>query len=82
MGLELYIEEKVINECEVLRMTDVSRKYSDLVEQSLGDEDHNVIVPKAKNLKEKLQRFFGNKIGFWRPSSGSELLFNDGVDKG
>ena len=77
-----HIEEKVINDCEVLRMTDISKKYSDLVEQSFGDEDRDVIVPKAQNLKEKLQRFFGNKIGFWRPSSGSELLFNDGVEKG
>ena len=31
--------------------------------------------------EERIQTRYGAKVGFWRPLYGSELLFNDNVDK-
>ena len=76
-----HIEEKLINNFEVLQMSDISKLYSKIAEQFSGEEDHVSMISNQK-LKVRIQTRFGAKVGFWRPSYGSELLFNDNVDKG
>ena len=77
-----HIEEKLINDFEVLRMSDISRLYSEIAEQFSGVISWRDSMISNQKLKERIQTRFGAKVGFWRPSYGSELLFNDNVDKG
>lgn len=72
-----YIDEKLINDFEVLRMSDISRLYSEIAEEFSGKEGQFAMISNQK-LKERIQ----TRFGFWRPSYSSELLFNDNVDKG
>ena len=37
---------------------------------------------KMQSLKDKLKRLFGSNIGFWRPSCGSDLVYNNTIEKG
>ena len=74
------IEERVINSCEVLRMSDISTLYSEIRDRFSPEGD--VTVLSAQKLKEKIQKNLCAKIGFWCPSHGSELVYNDSVDKG
>lgn len=76
-----HIEEKLVNDFEVLRMSDISRLYSEIAKQFSGKEDQASVLSNQK-LKERIQTRFGAKVGFWRPSYGSELPYNDNVDKG
>ena len=79
--LSAIIHAKLINDCEVLRMSDVSRLYLETKVRLFGDVLETTL-PSTQKLKEKLQKTFGSKIGFWLPSCGSELVFNDVVAKG
>ena len=76
-----YITEKVIDGCEVVRVSDISKKYFEIADQFPGDKDSLVLMT-AQKLKEKIQNYFGESVGFWRPSYGSELMFNDNIEKG
>ncbi len=75
------IEEKVIVGCDVFRMSDLSRQYSEIAERLFGKE-HQIDLPKLQRLKEKIQKFFGSKVGFWCPKYSSEYVFNNSVEKG
>ena len=75
-----HVEGKLINDFEVLRMSDISKLYSEIAEQFSGEEGQVFMISNQK-LKERIQTRFDVKVGFWRPSYGSELLFNDNVDK-
>ena len=62
-------------------MSDLARQYSEIAERLLGQE-HHVGIPKLQRLKEKIQKCFGSKVGFWRPKYGSNYLYNNSVEKG
>ena len=78
--LAAIIEEKVITGCEVLRMADIYKQYEEIQSNQLGEENLQTI--KVQSLKEKIQKSFGSKIGFWCLSSGSDYIFNNTVKKG
>ena len=44
--------------------------------------EENLQSLKVLSLKEKIQRSFGSKIGFWSPSIGSDYIFNNAVKRG
>ena len=76
-----YISEKIIVDCEVVRMTDILMMYSEMADRLSGNKD-NLVRITAQKLKEKIQNYFGEKVGFCRPSYGSELVFNNNIEKG
>ena len=77
------VEEKVINNCEVLRMPDISQLYSDIVDQLTdGEECPGVSLQRTQRLKEKIKNYFGEKLGFWKASHGGEFVFNNNLEKG
>lgn len=77
------VEEKVLNNCEVLRMPDITQLYSEIVGQLTdGEGCPGVGLQRTQRLKEKIQNFFGEKLGFWKASYGGELVFNNNLEKG
>ncbi|CAB4038823.1 Hypothetical predicted protein, partial [Paramuricea clavata] len=76
-----HIAEKVIDGCEVVRVSDISKIFSEIADRFSGDKD-SVVLMTAQKLKEKIQNYFGERVGFWRPSYGSELMFNNNIEKG
>lgn len=81
--LTAIIKAKMINNCEVLRMTyDVSTLYSEVKDRLFVEESDQVHLPSPQKLKEKIEKIFGKQIGFWQPANGSELLYNDIIKKG
>ena len=77
------VEEKVINNCEVLRMPEISQLYSELVDELTdGVECPGISLQRTQRLKEKIQNSFGEKLGFWNASYGGELVFNNNLEKG
>ena len=79
--LAAFIEEKVIVGCDVLRMSSLCKQHSEIAEHLFGKE-HQTSSPKLQRLKEKIQKFFGSRVGFWCPKYGSEYVFNNSVEKG
>ena len=55
--------------------------YLEISNRLSGGEDNVVLMPNRK-LKEKILNCFGEKVGFWCPSHGSELVFNNDIVKG
>lgn len=76
-----HIAEKVIDGCEVVRVSDISKIYSEIADRFSGDKD-SVVLMTAQKLKEKILNYFRERVGFWRPSYGSELMFNNNIEKG
>ena len=68
--LSTFVEEQVISECQVVLMTDLLQKYTEIQTSKFG-RIHGTF--KIQSLKEKLTRRFGSQIGFWRPTKGSVL---------
>ena len=60
-------------------MADLFQTYSEIKSRKFGEQGTTL---KVQSLKEKLKRSFGSKIGFWRPHHGSDLIFNNTVEKG
>ena len=72
------VKEKVINNCEVLRMPEISQLYSELVDElTYGVECPGISLQRTQRLKEKIQNSFGKKLGFWNASYGGELVNNN-----
>ena len=77
------VEEKVINNCEVLRMPDISQLYSEIIDELTdGEESPGVSLQTTQRLKEKIRNRFGENLGFWNVSYGGELVFNNNLEKG
>ncbi len=73
----------MLKNCEVLWMPDISQLYSEIVDQLIdGEECPGIGLQEMQRLKEKLQNFFGEKLGFWKASYGGELVFNNNLEKG
>lgn len=66
--------------CEVVRVSDILKMYSEMADRLSRNED-NLVLMTAQKLKEKIQNYFGEIVGFWRPSHGSELVFNNNIEK-
>ena len=80
-GLTTVLEKKMISGCEVLRMADVSRLYSEVTARLFCKGDQ-ISLPTTQRLKEKIRKFFGIKHGFGVPKHASEHdLFNNSVEK-
>ena len=70
----------MIKSCEVLRMSDISTIYCEIRDRLFPEGD--ITIPSVQKLKEKIKKNFCPKLGFWCPSHGSELVYNDSVEKG
>ena len=44
-------------------MVDLTKKYLEIGERLFGAE-HHVNSPKIQRIKDKIQKFFGSKVGF------------------
>ncbi|CAB3979227.1 Hypothetical predicted protein [Paramuricea clavata] len=56
-------------------------KYTDIQSQCQSGEQTTPPL-KMQSLKDKLKRSFGSKVGFWRPSCRSDLVYNNTIEKG
>ena len=45
-------------------------------------KEHKTGLPTTQTLKQKIQKFFNSKVGFWCPKDGSDYVFNNNVEKG
>ena len=59
----------------------MSRLFSEITVRLFGEENQ-INLPITQRLKEKIKKFFGDKLSFWVPKHGSEYLFNNSVEKG
>ena len=75
--LSNFVEENI--GCNVVSMADLFQTYSEIKSRKFGEQGTTL---KVQSLKDKLKRSFGSKIGFWRPRHGSDLIFNNTVEKG
>ena len=77
--LSNFVEENIVKGCNVVSMADLFQTYSEIKSCKFGEQGTTL---KVRSLKDKLKRLFGSKIGFWRPRHGSDLIFNNTVEKG
>ena len=77
--LSNFVEEKIVKDCYVVSMADLFQTYSEIKSRKFGKQGTTL---KVQSLKDKLKRSFGSKIGFLRPRHGSDLIFNNTVEKG
>ena len=61
-------------------MSDISTIYCEIRDRLFPEGD--ITIPSVQKLKEKIKKNFCAKLVFWCPSHGSELVYNDSVEKG
>ena len=75
-----YVQEKAIDEYEIIRMS----KLKDMFMKFLRDKEVTSSDYRSSKLKSRLQKHFGDKLGFWHPCyrTESEIIFSDAIPKG
>lgn len=63
LELTAVIEEKIIIGCEVIRMADLAERFAEIQAQLSCEQSPSSV--KIQSLKEKIQKWFGAKVGFW-----------------
>lgn len=75
-----YIEESIIENCNVERLTMLRERYLSYMQEHFIEyynEDY-----KTCKLKEKVQKHFGERIKFWKPNWRGELVYSESVEEG
>ena len=75
-----YVQEKVIDGYEIIRMSELK----DMFMKFLRDKEVASSDYRSSKLKSRLQKHFGDKLGFWHPRyrAESEIIFLDAIPKG
>ena len=68
--LSNFVEENIVKRCNVVSMADLFQTYSEIKSRKFGGQGTTL---KVQSLKE---------IGFWHPRHGSDLIFNNTIEKG
>ena len=75
-----YVQEMVIDGYEIIRMSELKDMFIKfLKDKEVTNDDY-----RSYKLKLRLQKHFGDKLGFWHPRyrAESEIIFSDAIPKG
>lgn len=72
----IYIQDRIIDKCEVHFLTDINRYYQSLLHELGGDEFKDA-APSAQKLEDKLQIHYKDKIKFEKGvTKRGNMMFN------